>query len=79
MSVSLLHNAFYRFIDMETVGPGYSTGMCGSNLKPYLLLIPLLFAFRSTAKLEDASDLYSKAANNFKMAKNWAGMFNRCH
>lgn len=40
-----------------------------------LILINIIAVnFRSASKLEDAADLYVRAANMFKMAKNWSGM-----
>lgn len=34
------------------------------------------FAHRGNHKVEDACEMYARAANMFKMAKNWSG---RCH
>ena len=36
------------------------------------MVLELLF-FRATSKLEDATDLYIRAGNAFKMAKKWSG------
>lgn len=45
------------------------------NVIPLLHLHELFpsYAFRSSSKAEEACDMYTRAANMFKMAKNWNG------
>lgn len=35
--------------------------------------MPFAFAHRGNHKVEDACEMYARAANMFKMAKNWSG------
>ena len=39
----------------------------------------LLFASRGSSRIEEACDIYARAANMFKMAKNWSGTYVRTH
>lgn len=46
------------------------------NVSTYNFVISISSLFsRSSSKAEEACDMYSRAANMFKMAKNWRGIF----
>lgn len=49
----------------------------GSKSNPDSLM-PFCSAHRGNHKVEDACEMYARAANMFKMAKNWSGRWHVC-
>jgi hypothetical protein len=52
---------------------GQSTDLLSDRRLDDLFISSLPFSPRGSSKIEEACEIYARAANMFKMAKNWSG------